>query len=729
VRWLIALLLIGCVQTNTRLCGDGRICPEGRLCDDIHGMCVSQDQLDQCAAKPDRTRCVSDVTTGQCDHGVCIPGCGDGVQQAGETCDDGSFANHDGCSSVCELEVGSWREVPKPWAARSGHAAAYDSARQVLVVFGGLAQVSANADAGGANDTWERSATGTWRRIDIASPPPARQAAMMAYDASRGIVVMFGGASSAGVVYNDTWEYDGASWTQRSPVASPSSRRLAGMTYDSTRQRIVLFGGGSETLQPFGDVWEYDGATWMQRTTTGTPPTSRYAMAIAYDDSRDRLVMFSGSRLDKETWELAPDGSWSLVSNGTGPKERFAAAMTYDPIGQRVLLFGGDDIGGALNDFWAWNGTTWTMLSSPRTPAPRRFHTLTSVDTSAVLVAGTANNADEPLDDVWTYNDASSWRLENLELTPAPRSSAPFAYDAVRDELVLYGGFLLYNDTWTFDGARWHVKTTPQTAGLRNNHSTAWDAARARVVIYGGLAGGTIAPYDDAWAWDGTRWTRIQTVARPPGRAAAAMAGNAAGVIVMFGGGTAIDGSAALLDTWELEGSLWRKIETAARPAAVFGSAMTYDPVRDRMVLYDSVGDTWTYRDGAWTLLVAGSAPGPRNLTTLVYHEARARVVLYGGTIGTTVLTDMWELDGTTWRRVNTASEPPAATSSSIAYHRTRRSIVLFGGARSNALDETWAFRHESALPDEACTGGLDDDEDGLIDCDDPDCIYAACPN
>src|SRR5687767_3157610 len=140
--------------------------------------------------------------------------------------------------------------------------------------------------------------------------------------------------------------------------------------------------------------------------------------------------------------------------------------MTYDPIGQRVLLFGGDDILGALNDLWAWNGASWTVLSTPRTPPPRRAHTFTWVGTSGVLVTGAANNSDEPLDDVWTYSDALGWRLENLEFTPPPRSNTPLIYDPMRDELVMYGGLLLHNDTWTFDGTRWFAKTT-QTTGLR----------------------------------------------------------------------------------------------------------------------------------------------------------------------------------------------------------------------------------------------------------------------
>src|SRR5262249_6004600 len=33
-----------------------------------------------------------------------VPGCGDGIVQAGEQCDDGNLMNGDGCSSNCTLE-------------------------------------------------------------------------------------------------------------------------------------------------------------------------------------------------------------------------------------------------------------------------------------------------------------------------------------------------------------------------------------------------------------------------------------------------------------------------------------------------------------------------------------------------------------------------------------------------------------------------------------------------
>lgn len=43
--------------------------------------------------------------------------------------------------------------------------------------------------------------------------------------------------------------------------------------------------------------------------------------------------------------------------------------------------------------------------------------------------------------------------------------------------------------------------------------------------------------------------------------------------------------------------------------------------------------------------------------------------------------------------------------------------------------NDTWEYAWRSPWPDELCTGGVDDDGDGLTDCDDPDCAFApSCP-
>jgi hypothetical protein len=68
----------------------------------------------------------------------------------------------------------------------------------------------------------------------------------MAFDTDRGVVVLHGGRAyqnSMTVYFNDTWEWDGTTWTQHSssgPTVSPG----ASMYYDSARRLVVLYGDG-----------------------------------------------------------------------------------------------------------------------------------------------------------------------------------------------------------------------------------------------------------------------------------------------------------------------------------------------------------------------------------------------------------------------------------------------------------------------------------------------------
>jgi hypothetical protein len=50
---------------------------------------------------------------------------------------------------------------------------------------------------------------------------------------------------------------------QAAPTVSPSVRMSRALAYDSTRERAVLYSGSSGT-QTFGDTWECDGANCRQ---------------------------------------------------------------------------------------------------------------------------------------------------------------------------------------------------------------------------------------------------------------------------------------------------------------------------------------------------------------------------------------------------------------------------------------------------------------------------------
>ena len=83
-------------------------------------------------------------------------------------------------------------------------------------------------------------------RVETAAAPSARSSAAMAYDSARGIVVLFGGYASA-TSLADTWEHDGTRWVQITPTdpegdGDPPLREGHAMAFDSVRERVVLFG-------------------------------------------------------------------------------------------------------------------------------------------------------------------------------------------------------------------------------------------------------------------------------------------------------------------------------------------------------------------------------------------------------------------------------------------------------------------------------------------------------
>jgi len=88
--------------------------------------------------------------------------------------------------------------------------------------------------------------------------PAARYGCGMAFDPVRGRTVLFGGTSTAGISYPDTWAWDGGSWTQLDD-SGPVGRFSFGMTGDTTRKCVVLFGGETAAGKLMGDTWEWDG--------------------------------------------------------------------------------------------------------------------------------------------------------------------------------------------------------------------------------------------------------------------------------------------------------------------------------------------------------------------------------------------------------------------------------------------------------------------------------------
>lgn len=224
---------------------------------------------------------------------------------------------------------------------------------------------------GHAYDDVTPACAATWTQLAPATAPPAVVWPGMAYDSARDRVVLFGGlpASLSTAGMDDTWEWDGTTWTEITPAARPPGRGVHGhLTYDPRRDRVVLFGGGSQPgAMTYTDLWEYDGTTWTE-VALASGPGNRVAGCFA--DDGDQLVLFGGGLWNPyfdDTWTWS-GAAFTQATPPAAPAARQSMLCVRDAWRDRVVMFGGDN-GGSLADTWEWREGAWTDAMQAGPPA------------------------------------------------------------------------------------------------------------------------------------------------------------------------------------------------------------------------------------------------------------------------------------------------------------------------------------------------------------------------
>jgi hypothetical protein len=225
---------------------------------------------------------------------------------------------------------------------------AYDPIRRRTVLFGGSTMF------GLGNDTWVWDGN-TWTAMHPALSPLPRYGAAFAYEAAEGRLVLFGGWGPNGLL-GDTWEWDGVNWTQRKSVNAPEPRVAAAMSA-AADGGVVLFGGSDKNKALLGDTWTWNGRTWTHQPASNSPQPRDFA-SMAYDAAHGAAVLFGGQESvspvqmtpSNDTW-IWQKGSWTLLTPSSAPDKREDAAMASDTVG--VVLFGGVGYyGNSLADTW-----------------------------------------------------------------------------------------------------------------------------------------------------------------------------------------------------------------------------------------------------------------------------------------------------------------------------------------------------------------------------------------
>ncbi|MDF1562497.1 MAG: kelch repeat-containing protein [Deltaproteobacteria bacterium] len=308
----------------------------------------------------------------------------------------------------------------------------------------------------------------TWTALNlVGQKPPARFDHAMAYDSDREVVVLFGGTVDSGTgdfELQDTWEWSLAnrSWTEVGPVtctptSCPPKRHGHAMVYDPTLQGVVLFGGHSYTAW-LNDVWIWKNGAWRGVDQSGTtPPAIRHNHTMVHDPvgSGGPLIWMLGGSVNNNTqsdlWVLSvtdgggiPTASWTSLGDATLP-DRYGHAMAYWPQADAVYVFAGRSFNtmGVMNDLWRMdrgvNCTDVSPVTVPQVDPPRRYGTsLAAYGDVLVAFGGMDATLVDPLGDTWEVTEAA-W----VEITPAgspPMARGDADMVATADGLLLFGG-------------------------------------------------------------------------------------------------------------------------------------------------------------------------------------------------------------------------------------------------------------------------------------------------
>jgi hypothetical protein len=488
-------------------------------------------------------------------------------------------------------------------------------------------------------------------------------------------------------VGRQTWLWDGTTWSQRFPPAAPAAGQPAFAT-DTRRNRVVAFFGG--------ETWEWDGVTWLLRATTALGPGARGGAALAYDPVRRVTVLFGGLGASNtpraDTWEW--NGlRWTARTTAHSPSARFGASMAWDPSRSRVLLFAGTfDYFVGSSDTWEFDGTDWVARTFASTPPPRYGASLTWDPVRSVFVA-VGGTAYDPLDDIWEL-DGSRWSMRGR--TPVRMQSHGAAWDERASRLVV----LHRGVTFAFDGQTL-VPIGRSVLSERSSPMVAFDATRARLTLFGGYPSLSPAPLypsvNDTWVRDASGWTELSPGTSPAARYGGALTWDVVRQrLVLFGGTSEINSPAGVVgrtfsDTWTFDGTAWSQLSPTASPPA--GSSVgTWDEAMQRVVVLS--GGTWGFDGTTWSSVATG---GPPLGSALAYDPQTQRLMAV-------YRDETWAVINSAWARLTPLTPLPATFATGRVVWDPSRQRVLLQGDRGtfvwNGAD--WAQLQPTAQPLEA---------------------------
>ncbi len=308
-----------------------------------------------------------------------------------------------------------------------------------------------------------------WNNMNPATNPSARWYHSMVYDSANDIVILFGGNENNLGYDDETWIYNFTdnSWTNMNPATKPSARWLHSMVYDSANDIVILFGGSDGDSDDETWIYNFTDNSWTNMNPA-TKPSPRESHSMVYDPLNDRVILFGGynnntDNYNDETWIYNfTDNSWINMNPATKPSARELHSMVYDTNNDQVILFGGYNYKTTYynDETWIYNFTdnSWVNMNPTIKPSARGGHSMAYDSTNdKVILFGGFKAVDNWVENVaWVYNFTdNSWINMGSAINPGIGGGNSMIYDSINDKVILFGGpesELTYSSkTWIYN--------------------------------------------------------------------------------------------------------------------------------------------------------------------------------------------------------------------------------------------------------------------------------------
>lgn len=344
-----------------------------------------------------------------------------------------------------------WQALNQPSNPKAGYAAsvAYDSADNATVLFGGCAPAGYDGlFCGPTNTTYELDG-GYWTPITPAVEPPARFEAAMAYDASDGYVVLFGGQGANVYALNDTWTFSHGAWTNRTAPLAPPLDPGNGVLAADPLNGLLYYGGNCNA------TWTFASGLWSQVNMSGQACPGGYDPVMAFDPDTDEDVYYGATAAGAPVGTWTFDGSrWTNISGSlaTQPPARTLASMAYDPQVGGLILYGGASaiiFPTYYTDTWEYSGAGWANVSSSAGVAGApTYGAATFVPGEQAIVDYGGRGFNGNGGSTWAYGSSplqAGWSFAGNAVTVDEGATANLT-------VQITGGVAPYSTTWSSPG-------------------------------------------------------------------------------------------------------------------------------------------------------------------------------------------------------------------------------------------------------------------------------------